>query len=183
MPEFQYKARDFRGKIRDGLIKSSSKAQAREQLKRMNLKVLSIGANKSDVFPRKKFINRFIFKDKSGNIQVQLTEKKPSTKDLIIFTKQFSTMINSGVPLIQSLGILAAQQRVPAFGDLLEKIRFMVENGSKPPVKAKSKGATFYKRGVDSDEDLEDIGNGKFKSDRIYGPRITDSDELYNKHF
>jgi len=60
---------------------------------------------------------------------------------------------------------------------------FMVENGSKPSVKAKSKGATFYKRGVDSDVGLEDIGNGKFKSDKIYGPRIIDSDELYNKHF
>ncbi len=75
-------------------------------------------------------LSNFFYRDKKGNWQMQLGEQKPTTKDLIIFSKQFSTMINSGVPLIQSLGILADQQRIRSFGTILGKIRFAVENGT-----------------------------------------------------
>ena len=130
MADFQYKVRDGRGQTREGLLKASSKSAAREQLRRLRYKVISIEQNTDKGIPKKPFINRFIYKDKAGRIQIQLSDPKQTTKDLVIFTKQFSTMINSGVPMIQSLGILGSQQRIASFGEILERIRTMVENGS-----------------------------------------------------
>lgn len=96
----------------------------------MRLKVVSVRAIGPDGGVEGSVISRFIYKDKAGHLKIQISEAKPATKDLVIFTKQFSTMINSGVPLIQALGILASQQRVRRFGEILEKIRLTVENGS-----------------------------------------------------
>lgn len=130
MGEFKYKARDGQGRVKTGTIKASSKAQAKSVLARMRLRPMTITATKLDGSPQEKKPG-LIERDEKGNIKINLgSDPKPTTKDLVIFTKQFATMINSGVPLIQSLGILAGQQRVKSFGRDLERIRYAVENGS-----------------------------------------------------
>lgn len=129
MPEFAYKVKDSRGREKSGVLKAVSRSQARDQLKRMRYKILTLEGKNKPTQETIGIISRFFYKDKDGRLQIQLIESKPTTKDLVIFTKQFSTMINSGVPLIQALGILASQQRVRSFGVMLEKIRFSVENG------------------------------------------------------
>lgn len=53
-----------------------------------------------------------------------------SQKDLALFSKQFSVMLDSGLPLIQCLGILAAQAENPVFKGVLEKVREDVEAGN-----------------------------------------------------
>jgi len=53
-----------------------------------------------------------------------------SNKDIALFSKQFSVMLDSGLPLIQCLSILAAQAEKPIFRDILEKVREDVESGS-----------------------------------------------------
>lgn len=137
MAEFIYKAKDPRGKVKAGKIQAGSKAQARTALARMRLKPLSIKVGKLDASKAllddgtTPIIGDFVFKDRDGKIQISLgAAEQPTDKDLIIFTKQFSTMISSGVPLMQALGILAQQQRVRSFGKTLETIRVAVENGS-----------------------------------------------------
>ncbi len=132
MAEFKYKAKDPRGKIKTGKVTATSKESARQQLAKMRLKPLTVKAYKLDDSGNETggTLSKFIYKNKDGKIVVQLGEGSPNTKDLIIFTKQFATMIQSGVPLIQAMGILAQQQRVRSFGQVLEKIRFAVENGS-----------------------------------------------------
>lgn len=137
MAEFVYRAKDQRGNIRFGKIKAGSKSQARSALVRMRLKPISITAEKIDSSKvplndgSTPILGNFIYKDRNGNIQISLgSTEKPTDKDLIIFTKQFSTMITSGVPLMQALGILSKQQRVRSFGQSLEAIRLAVENGS-----------------------------------------------------
>jgi type IV pilus assembly protein PilC len=129
MAEFAFKVKDARGKEKSGVLKATSKAQARNQLKRMRYKILALDDKNAPLRSSNGFFSKFIYRDKSGRIQIQVGDSKPSTKDLVIFTKQFSTMINSGVPLMQALGILSSQQRVRAFGEMLEKIRLSVENG------------------------------------------------------
>lgn len=53
-----------------------------------------------------------------------------SAKDLALFTRQFSVMLDAGLPLVQGLGIMAEQQEKPVFRDALRQIREDVEGGS-----------------------------------------------------
>jgi type IV pilus assembly protein PilC len=51
-------------------------------------------------------------------------------KDLVIFTRQFSTMIDAGLPLVQCLDILSTQADNAALRDVLTKVKSKVEQGS-----------------------------------------------------
>src|SRR2546428_1424626 len=53
-----------------------------------------------------------------------------SQKDLVIFTRQFATMIDAGLPLVQCLDILASQLDNLAFREVLTKVKVKVESGS-----------------------------------------------------
>src|ERR1700755_3591293 len=55
---------------------------------------------------------------------------KVKTKDVAIFFRQFSVMIDAGLPLVQCLEILAANQETPAFQKALTGVRQTVEGGS-----------------------------------------------------
>src|ERR671939_117552 len=57
-------------------------------------------------------------------------KKKVKSKDLAIFTRQFSVMIDAGLPLVQCLEILAQQQQNKFFAMVLTQIRQDVEEGS-----------------------------------------------------
>ncbi len=52
-----------------------------------------------------------------------------STRDIVIFTRQFATMINSGLPLVQSLDILAEQTENPALRKVISEVLYDVESG------------------------------------------------------
>ncbi len=55
---------------------------------------------------------------------------KITTKDLVIFTRQFATMIDAGLPLVQCLEILGRQQDKKIFKDILVQVKESVESGS-----------------------------------------------------
>src|SRR5207247_8311091 len=55
---------------------------------------------------------------------------KVKTKDIAIFFRQFSVMIDAGLPLVQCLEILAANQENPTFQKTLTGVRTTVEGGS-----------------------------------------------------
>src|SRR5436853_6013790 len=66
---------------------------------------------------------------------IQISLKLPglggiSQKDLVIFTRQFATMIDAGLPLVQCLDILAGQLDNLAFREVLTKVKTKVESGS-----------------------------------------------------
>ncbi|HSG47603.1 MAG TPA: type II secretion system F family protein, partial [Longimicrobiales bacterium] len=52
-----------------------------------------------------------------------------STRDIVIFTRQFATMINSGLPLVQSLDILAEQTENEALRKVIQSVLYDVESG------------------------------------------------------
>ena len=56
--------------------------------------------------------------------------KKVKSKDLAIFTRQFSVMIDAGLPLVQCLDILSQQQQNKYFQQVLAQVRQDVEEGS-----------------------------------------------------
>ena len=57
-------------------------------------------------------------------------EPKISTKDLVVFTRQFATMIDAGLPLVQCLDILGRQQDNKTFKKILVEVKESVESGS-----------------------------------------------------
>jgi len=77
-------------------------------------------------------INPTSIKEKGKSLQEKLTFLTPSVteKDRVIFTRQFATLINSGIPIVQALEVQANQQENPYFGSLLKQIKQDVESGS-----------------------------------------------------
>src|SRR5690242_302902 len=65
----------------------------------------------------------------------QITFKMPGgarikTRDIVIFTRQFATMINAGLPLVQSLSILAQQTENKALAEVTRQVVYDVEAGN-----------------------------------------------------
>ena len=61
--------------------------------------------------------------------QIELGAGKVGAKELVVFTRQFATMIDAGLSIIQSLDILAAQGDTAVFRSVLRKVRNAVEEG------------------------------------------------------
>ncbi len=56
--------------------------------------------------------------------------KKVGTRDIVIFTRQFATMINAGLPLVQSLSILASQTDNKVLAEVTKAVVYDVESGN-----------------------------------------------------
>lgn len=80
---------------------------------------------------------------KSQQLQVQKVKKKPveivirmpgstgiKTKDIVVFTRQFATMIDAGLPLVQCLDILSSQAENPEMQKVLTSVKQTVESGN-----------------------------------------------------
>ncbi len=130
MMKFQYKAKNPGGKVISGEIDAVSATDAKKRLMRSRLKPISIKAMKSgNPGENVGLLGGMIYWDDKGALQLQLGSGNPTTKELIIFTKQFATLLNSGVPMIQGLQILAEQQKSRSFRMAIEGIRYSLENG------------------------------------------------------
>jgi type IV pilus assembly protein PilC len=110
MPQFTYTARAINGDLRQATIDAPTRDDVIRQLRQLKLNVIKIdeaaqAANK---------------KKSSGKI---------SMRDVVIFTRQFSTMINAGLPLVQALDILAKQSENKALKDVTRAVVFDVESG------------------------------------------------------
>ena len=110
MPAFTYTARALNGDLRTATIDAPSRDEVVAQLRRQRLNVVKIDE-----------AAQVANKKKSGG--------KISMRDVVIFTRQFSTMINAGLPLVQALDILAKQSENKALKDVTRAVVFDVESG------------------------------------------------------
>lgn len=111
---FLYTARSKKGEIERGEIHASSKREAAETLNKKNLTPISF----------KQLSERRISIDAINSLApVPRIEK-------VIFSRQLSTLINAGVPLVQSLGILEKQTKNAKFKKILSGLVHDVEGGS-----------------------------------------------------
>jgi type IV pilus assembly protein PilC len=108
MPTFAYTARATNGELKSATIDATTRDDAVAQLKRQRLTVVRVEEEK----PKK--VGR-------GKIKM---------RDIVIFTRQFSTMINSGLPLVQALDILARQSEDPNLQSVTRQVVADVETGS-----------------------------------------------------
>src|SRR5687768_17133648 len=110
MPAFTYTARALNGDLRTATIDAPSRDEVIAQLRRQRLNAATIDEPA-----------RAATKKKSGG-------RCPGGA-CVIFTRQFSTMINAGLPLVQALDILAKQSENKALKDLTRAVVFDVESG------------------------------------------------------
>ena len=114
MPQiYLWVAETKKGRKLKGEIEAANEQIAQGQLRKRNLKVLKLKPKPKDLFESIPFLR-----------------PKVKNKDIIIFTRQFSTMIDAGLPLVQGLGILAEQSENPTFKVILKQITRDVEGGS-----------------------------------------------------
>ena len=113
MPVYVWKGFTEKGKKRKGEIEAKDIPSAQQLLKRQNLTSLTIKPKPKDIFENIAFM-----------------QPRVKNKDLILFTRQFSTMIDAGLPLMQGLEILANQCENPTFKKILTQIKNDVEGGA-----------------------------------------------------
>ena len=134
MAIFVYKAQLKNGVVREGKIKARDRSHVRANLLRMKMQPLSIQlftAEEDVDMEETPILGHWVFRDRNGNVQIQLWKQTPTSKEVAVFTKQMAVMMKSGVPMIQALGILARQQSNTTFQYTLLKVQKIVENGSK----------------------------------------------------
>lgn len=131
MAAYKYKARDRGGNLRFGKIEADSKAHVRTQLRKILLVPLSIRLEQQDSVTKVPSLSLeyFYYRDKEGRIQLRLGYQWPKTRDLAVFSRQFASMLNSGVTMMKCLEILRDQQNLYDFSKAIEVVRKEVEHG------------------------------------------------------
>ncbi len=110
---WQWVAVTKKGRKLKGELEAATEQIAESQLKKRNLNILKLKPKPKDLFAGLAFM-----------------QPKVKNKDIVIFTRQFSTMIDAGLPLVQGLNILAEQNPNPTFKAILRQLTKDVEGGS-----------------------------------------------------
>lgn len=113
MPTFTYKGRNRLNEVVSGEREAASQEELRSLLKREQVVLTSASEKGRDI-----------------RIPKLGTRKKVGAKELAVFTRQFSVMIDAGLPLVQCLDILATQQPNAFFKEVLHQVRQDVEEGA-----------------------------------------------------
>ncbi|HEV8362308.1 MAG TPA: type II secretion system F family protein [Gemmatimonadaceae bacterium] len=108
MPAFTYTARTAQGELKTATIEAPTREDVVAQLRRQRLSVVKVDEEAKAKKPRR------------GSIKM---------RDVVIFTRQFSTMINAGLPLVQALDILAKQTENKNLSNVTRSVVFDVESG------------------------------------------------------
>lgn len=116
MAKFNWEARSKAGSTQKGVMEAAGVSQVEAQLKRYGFTGISVKEH-----------------GKGFNMELKIPGmggQKVQTKELVVFTRQFATMIDSGLPLVQCLDILSGQQENKTFKEILVKVKESVESGS-----------------------------------------------------
>jgi type IV pilus assembly protein PilC len=113
MPVYLWVAETKKGRKLKGELEAADERIALSQLKRRNLTVKKLKPKPKDIFEN-----------------VSWLQPKVGSKDIVVFTRQFSTMIDAGLPLVQGLTILAEQSENKTFKTILKEVTKDVEGGS-----------------------------------------------------
>ncbi len=113
MPVYLWTGKNLRGDKKKGEMEASSEEIVRASLKRMKIEPIKIKPKPKDLFENIAFL-----------------QPKVKNTDIILFARQFSTMIDAGLPIIQCLDILYSQQENATFKKMLKDIKEQVEGGA-----------------------------------------------------
>jgi len=113
MPVFLWEGRNRNNQIQKGELEAVSAEAVRAHLNRIRISPTKVKKKPKDLFA-----------------DVAFLQPKVKEKDIIIFSRQFSTMIDAGLPIIQCMDILQSQQENPTFKKMLKEIKESVESGA-----------------------------------------------------
>jgi type IV pilus assembly protein PilC len=108
----------WEGKNRNNIVQKGEMEASSDDVVRSNLNRLRITPTKIKKKPKDLFEN------------VTFLQPKVTQRDVILFCRQFSTMIDAGLPIIQCMDILHSQQENATFKKMLKNIKEQVESGS-----------------------------------------------------
>jgi type IV pilus assembly protein PilC len=111
MPVFEYTARNLKGNLEKGQVDLPSRDDVIAHLRRNRLVVVHVRQAPAQLSLGGMF---------RGGVK---------TRDVVIFTRQFATMINAGLPLVQALDILAQQTENKVLADITRQVVYDVESG------------------------------------------------------
>ncbi len=121
MPVFKYSAQDLSGRPITGEIEAFDPSDAKNKLRNNRLVPLKLV-----VVRDRTHINK---KAKTPSFLEQITAPKVKSKEIQIFTRQFATLINAGIPVVESLGVLIQGSTTPVLKNVLSKAKASIEGG------------------------------------------------------
>ncbi len=113
MPIYIWQGVTPSGEKKKGEIEAKDERAAQVLLRRQRIRITKIKQKPKDLLEN-----------------VSLFQPGVKTKDVVVFTRQLSTMIDAGLPLVQGLDALASQQENKTFKKILQEIKQDVESGS-----------------------------------------------------
>lgn len=113
---FTYKVKDTTGKIHDGEMEATTSGAVAKALRDKGFVPISVEEKTSSALQKEIHIPGFTDRIKF--------------KDVAVFSRQFATMINSGLSLLRSLNILAAQTDSKALAKIIGEVKLKVETGA-----------------------------------------------------
>lgn len=121
MPVFKYSAQTLAGKSVVGEIEAIDSNDAKSKLRTNRLVPLKLAL----VGERAQAVKKI----KPPSFLEQMTAPKVKSKEIQIFTRQFATLINAGIPVVESLGVLIQGSTTPVLKTMLIKTKASIEGG------------------------------------------------------
>jgi type IV pilus assembly protein PilC len=106
---FNWEGLDKKGKRSQGVVEAISVAYVNAQLRRQGINPTKVRKQKKSIFQSK---------------------KKITPKDISVFTRQFATMVQSGIPIVQGIDIVAKGHENPSMQELLTTVKQDIESGT-----------------------------------------------------
>ncbi len=110
---YAYRVRDRSGKVITGVLEAETASGVSQRLKQMGYFVIGIEEEKASLAKK----------------ELHIFKPKAKPKDVTIFTRQFATMINAGLPLVKCLDILTRQTENPILAEVIADVQHEVEMG------------------------------------------------------
>src|SRR5690606_14269412 len=112
MPLFLWEGKNRKNEVQKGEMQAPNEEAVRANLSKMRITPTKVKKKPKDLFENVSFL-----------------QPKVTQTDIILFCRQFSTMIDAGLPIIQCLDILQSQQENKTFKKMLKQIKDSVESG------------------------------------------------------
>jgi type IV pilus assembly protein PilC len=128
MPVYTYKAKKTGGEVVSGSLNSQTEQEAVGELRRQGLVVISLAVGKGAASSKDGKSSSF-FSFSLGKKATASSKARLKSQDMVVFTRQLSTMISSGIPLVEAIEILAEQTSNLGFRAALDEVTANVRAG------------------------------------------------------
>lgn len=113
MPVYLWEGRTAKGELKKGELEAPDETAVRLQIRRKGLKSIEVRKKPKDLLESVPFL-----------------QQKVKGKDIVIFSRQFSTMINAGLPIVQCLEMLGNQEQNKTFKKIILAVKEDIEGGA-----------------------------------------------------